>query len=122
MPHKTVAVSSGLGWIGKSALFLTEEYGSALRLISVLTDAPLECNEPITASKCGNCTLCEKACPGHAISGQLWKPELDREDYFDAMACRKKAREIAANSIDRKITLCGKCIEVCPYTRRYTKE
>ena len=41
MPHKTVAVHAGLGWIGKSALFVTEKYGSAVRLTSVLTDAPL---------------------------------------------------------------------------------
>lgn len=33
---------------------------------------------------------------------------------------RKKAREIAAKTLNKQITLCGKCIEVCPYTRRYT--
>ncbi len=120
MPHKTVAVHAGLGWIGKSALFITEKYGSAVRLTSVLTDAPLEYNKQIMQSKCGSCMLCTNACPGKAISGQIWNPELNRDDYFDAMACRKKAREIAAKTIDKQITLCGKCIEVCPYTRRYT--
>lgn len=121
MPHKTVAVHAGLGWIGKSALFLTEKYGSAVRLKSVLTNAPLECEEgAILESKCNNCTLCADACPGKAISGHIWNLELDRDDYFDAMACRKKAREIAAKTLDREITLCGKCIEVCPYTKKYT--
>lgn len=119
MPHKTVAVHAGLGWIGKSALFVTKDYGSALRLTSVLSDAPFICNEPTTSSKCGNCNQCEKACPGHAISGQNWSPELDRDIFFDALACRKKAREIAAKTLDKEITLCGKCIEICPYTRRY---
>ncbi|QHQ60837.1 4Fe-4S dicluster domain-containing protein [Anaerocolumna sedimenticola] len=120
MPHKTVAVHAGLGWIGKSALFITEKYGSAVRLTSVLTGAPLEYNKQIMQSKCGSCMLCTNACPGKAISGQIWNPELNRDEYFDAMACRKKAREIAAKTIDKQITLCGKCIEVCPYTRRYT--
>lgn len=120
MPHKTVAVHAGLGWIGKSALFITEKYGSAVRLTSVLTDAPLEYNKNIMQSKCGGCMLCTSACPGKAISGRMWNPELDRDEFFDAMACRKKAREIAAKTINKKITLCGKCIEVCPYTRKYT--
>jgi epoxyqueuosine reductase QueG len=122
MPHKTVAVHAGLGWIGKSALFLTEKYGSAVRLTSVLTNAPLEFyKEPILQSKCKSCMLCTEACPGKAISGHIWNSDLDREEYFDAMTCRRKAREIAAKSIDKQITLCGKCIEVCPYTRKYTR-
>lgn len=120
MPHKTVAVHSGLGWIGKSALFLTEKYGSAVRLTSVLTDAPLEFNKLILQSKCGSCMICTDACPGNAISGLTWNPKLDRDEFFDALACRKKAREIAAKSLEKQITLCGKCIEVCPYTRKYT--
>ncbi len=120
MPHKTVAVHAGLGWIGKSALFLTDKYGSAVRLTSVLTDAPLEFHNQIMQSKCGGCMLCSNACPGRAISGKVWSPELDRDEYFDALACRKAAREIAAKTIGKQITLCGKCIEICPYTRVYT--
>ncbi|MDF2587586.1 MAG: (Fe-S)-binding protein [Anaerocolumna sp.] len=119
MPHKTVAVNAGLGWIGKSALFLTKEYGSAVRLTSVLTDAPLDFNQSILLSKCGDCMLCTNTCPGKAISGRNWSPDLDRDDFFNALACRKKAREIAAKSLDKQITLCGKCIEVCPYTKKY---
>lgn len=121
MPHKTVAIHAGLGWIGKSALFITEQYGAAIRLTSVLTDAPLEYNRQIIQSKCGSCMLCINACPGKAISGKLWSPGLEREEYFDAMACRKAAREIAAKAIHKQITLCGKCIEICPYTRKYTQ-
>lgn len=120
MPHKSVAVNAGLGWIGKSALFVTEKYGSAVRLTSVLTDLPLDYNKFRISSKCGSCMLCTHACPGKAISGCEWSPELDRNEFFDAVACRNKAREIAAKSIDKEITLCGKCIEVCPYTRKYT--
>ena len=119
LPHKTVAINSGLGWIGKSALFVTEEFGSAVRLTSVLTDAPIDCENSAIEPKCGKCMICADACPGKAISGSLWSKEADRDDFFNAMACRLKAREIAAKMLDKKITLCGKCIEVCPYTRRY---
>ncbi len=121
MPHKTVAVASGLGWIGKSALFVTEEYGSAIRLTSVLTDAPLSVATETKEAKCGDCMQCKNACPGHAITGKRWEKEKERDWIFDAVKCRKAAREIADQSIHREITLCGKCIQVCPYTRRYVE-
>ena len=41
LPHKTVATRAGLGWIGKSCLLVTEAYGGAIRLSSLLTDTPL---------------------------------------------------------------------------------
>lgn len=41
LPHKTVATRAGLGWIGKNCLLITREYGGAVRLSSLLTDAPL---------------------------------------------------------------------------------
>lgn len=62
LPHKTVAVLAGLGWIGKSALFVSKEYGSAVRLSSLVTDAPLSCGEPVRSSRCGSCMVCRDAC------------------------------------------------------------
>lgn len=119
LPHKTVATRAGLGWIGKSALFVTEKYGSAVRLSSLVTDAVLECGQPVTSSKCGDCLICKNACPGNAILGGNWDISTDRDNFFNALACRKKAREIAAEALDKEITLCGKCIESCRYTQRY---
>lgn len=119
MPHKTVAVNGGLGWIGKSALLVTPQYGSAIRLTSVLTNAPVPINENIHNTKCGDCQICKNACPAGAITGNLWNKSRKREWIFDALKCRKKAREIANVSIEKEITLCGKCIETCPYTQKY---
>ena len=119
MPHKTVAVNGGLGWIGKSALLVTPQYGSAVRLTSVLTDAPLTADPLIGQTKCGSCMICAKACPGGAITGRLWRMDQPRDWIFDAMACRKQARKISAEVLGKEITLCGKCVEVCPYTQRY---
>lgn len=120
LPHKTVATRAGIGWIGKSALLVTEQYGSAIRLSSILTDAPLQTAVPADRSRCGSCTACTAACPAKAISGRLWEIGMQRDELLDPAACRKTARERARQSINAEITICGKCIEICPYTRGYT--
>ncbi len=119
LPHKTVATRAGLGWIGKSALLVTREFGPAVRISSLLTDAPLTLGEPVDKSKCGNCTACVDHCPGKAISGKVWDVTMDRDVFFDAVACRKAARALSLELLNEEISLCGKCIEVCPYTKGY---
>ena len=119
LPHKTVATHAGVGWIGKSALLVTEEYGSSVRLSSILTSAALVTAQPINTSKCGDCMACTNACPGKAISGKVWKPEIYRDIFFDPVKCRKTARERAKQGFGGEITICGKCIEICPYTQKY---
>lgn len=119
LPHKTVATRAGIGWIGKCALLVTPEYGSMVRLSSILTDAPLETAEPINRSKCASCAACVDACPARALSGVLWDIDTPRDAFFDASACRETALERSNNGFGIQVGLCGKCIEVCPYTRRY---
>lgn len=81
-PHKTAAVLSGLGFVGKSGLFLSTEYGSKLRLATILTNAPLQNELPVIENGCGDCQLCKRACPAGAIYGEL--PTKDGERNFDA--------------------------------------
>lgn len=121
LPHKTVATRAGLGWIGKCALLVTSEYGPAVRLSSLVTDAPLTPAKPIDESLCGECTGCRDVCPGNAVSGKLWKVGMEREEFWDAYACRRAARLLAAERLHEEITLCGRCIAACPYTKRYLK-
>ena len=118
LPHKTVATRAGLGWIGKNALLVTEEFGSALRLSSIITDAPLKTGVPFNESECAECNCCTDACIAKAIKGINWDISKDRDIFFDASTCRTVARERAAK-IGLDGTFCGKCIEVCPYTQRY---
>jgi epoxyqueuosine reductase len=119
LPHKTVATRSGLGWIGKCALLVTEEFGSMIRISSILTDAPLDTATPINESKCGACNACTNACPAGAISGKNWDVSVYRDEFYDADSCSRTARERSMISFGVDTSLCGKCIEVCPYTRRY---
>lgn len=120
LPHKTVATRAGLGWVGKCALLVTPEYGSAIRLVSVLTDAPLSPAEPIDSSHCSQCRACVEACPAHAVTGENWSAGKPREMILDAALCRSTARDLAAaGGIDE--TICGVCIAACPFTRRYVR-
>lgn len=119
LPHKTIATRAAAGWIGKSALLVTEKYGSAVRLSSILTDAPVVTSEPVNKSRCGDCMVCADACPAGAVSGRLWETGLYRDEFFDPVKCRKTARQRAKQGFNGDITICGKCIEICPYTRKY---
>ncbi|MDO5850291.1 MAG: 4Fe-4S double cluster binding domain-containing protein [Methanobacteriaceae archaeon] len=121
LPHKTIATRAGLGWIGKSALFVTNDYGSAIRLSSVLTNAKLDFGTPINSSLCRMCTICRNECPAGAISGIEWNSKMSREDFFDYKKCEKKASKISKKKLKSDITLCGKCIYVCPHTQKYIR-
>jgi epoxyqueuosine reductase len=121
LPHKTVATRAGLGWIGKSALLITPKYGSAIRISSVITDMPLVTDIPINESKCGACINCVVACPASAIKGKIWSSTSKRDDLIDPFKCRIKARELSNSTIGIEVSLCGKCIEVCPFTKGYMK-
>ncbi len=110
IPHKTVAVLSGLGFVGKSGLFLSNEYGSGVRLATILTDMPLERELPIVENGCGECTICKNACPAGAIYGE--KPTANGERNFDAEKCSRYMKE-HFQDIGRG-SVCGVCIKVCP--------
>ncbi|MCX5832928.1 MAG: epoxyqueuosine reductase [Deltaproteobacteria bacterium] len=118
LPHKTVATKAGLGWIGKNALLITEAFGSALRLASVLTDAQFETARPVTVSRCEQCFTCVDSCPGRAPSGETWAAGKDRDSFFKAHACCQMAAELSSKA-GIAATICGICIPVCPRTRAY---
>jgi epoxyqueuosine reductase len=119
LPHKTAATRAGLGWIGKCALLVTREYGSAVRITTVLTDAAIATDQPVNASLCGDCAACVDACPGNAPSGSNWEIDLHRDSFFNAFACHEAAHKLARENIGVDNSICGKCIVVCPWTKKY---
>lgn len=117
-PHKTAAVKAGLGWIGRNALFISNDFGPAVRLATVLTDSPLPVykGEIPDIGKCGDCYECVKACPAMAITGEIWKPGEARDVLLDAKACsdymNSEFKGIGRGSV------CGLCIVSCKYFNR----
>jgi epoxyqueuosine reductase QueG len=121
LPHKTIARLAGLGWIGKNALLVTREFGGALRLTTVLTRAPLAADSPREEPGCGDCRKCQEACPGQAIRGLHFQPDLTREDLLDVGLCQAAlaARRTAASNPDKiyEGAACGLCLALCPWTK-----
>jgi epoxyqueuosine reductase QueG len=113
--HKMVATRAGLGWIGKTDLFISKKFGPRLRLASVLVDYPLKpLNPPIDRSRCGKCNLCVAACPAQAASGKLWNIHIDRDEFYSAAKCKETANRLTLEKIGRDMRLCGICVSVCP--------
>lgn len=118
LSHKMVAVRAGMGWIGKTDLFVTERFGPRFRLASVLTAQPVfQPGAPITHSRCGGCSVCVDACPAHAATGELWDVTKDRDVFYDAHRCRAYCREITFKNLGEQISICGICMASCPKGR-----
>lgn len=112
--HKTAARLAGLGYIGKSCLFVSEKYGPAVRLGTLLTDMEFETGKPLDKD-CGGCTICKEKCPAMAIYGVNYREGIKREEMFDAAACseymKSKFQRIGRGSV------CGICVKNCPKSK-----
>ena len=96
---------------------MTEPFGSAVRLGTLLTDADLPtAPAPAAEGRCGECTNCVRACPGQAPVGPNWQPGMARQDVLNARACYESIRR---NHQRFGVGVCGMCIAVCPWTNRY---
>lgn len=119
--HKAVARMAGLGWQGKNLLLITPDYGSRVRLVTVLTNAPLNVDRPVE-NRCGKCMNCRDACPAGAIQGI---PTADRYAsrntalHFDQ--CKDKLLHEFAKLPDIGAPICGICINACPFSRNLPK-
>ena len=107
LPHKTVALRAGLGFIGKNNLLINEQYGCALVLGKVLTTAPFVTTKSVSPKKpkCGDCKVCVDVCPTKALHGKTWDITTTRDEIMVRKLC----------------CCCLKCMIWCPYTEKYAK-
>jgi len=66
--YNKAAVICGLGSIGKHGKVIAPKYGTFMRYVFIITDMPLECDQPFSEQLCDGCNKCLNACPGKAIS------------------------------------------------------
>ena len=105
---KALAVMAGMGWIGKSRMFVSKTHGPRLRLKGILTDADLgEPHRIIGDDACGDCTECQDACPVGAITE-------DGVDRKKCGACPQNHRQVG----DHIFSYCTACTASCPVGKK----
>ena len=103
LSHKMIGLRAGIGWIGRNNLLVHPEYGSKIRLATILTDMPLK-TDACVQRDCGACRKCMEVCPVNAI----------RESHKDwnKAACLEKLKYFAkAHNVGQYI--CGLCVKAC---------
>ncbi|MBM4338446.1 MAG: epoxyqueuosine reductase [Deltaproteobacteria bacterium] len=103
LSHKHVACATGLGWIGRNNLFVNQKFGSRTRLVTILTDLPLEVNSPLEKD-CGSCKACIKVCPAKAIK--------ERPEDFDHVRCYEQLK-VFSKTLHFSHNICGICVKAC---------
>ncbi len=103
LSHKKIGEMAGLGWIGRNNLLVTPGFGAQFRLVTVLTDMPLEAGSPLKAD-CGNCRKCIGACPANAIK--------ERREDFEHIVCFETLKEFRNKGRVGQY-ICGLCVKAC---------
>lgn len=108
--HVPIAVDAGLGQLGKHGSLITLDYGSNVRLATVLTNLPMEIDTFADIGVddfCASCQICMTNCPPHAIfnTKQIVRGEERWSVNFDR--CIPYFSENYS---------CAICIEVCPWS------
>jgi epoxyqueuosine reductase len=103
LSHKGLAQAAGIGWLGRNNLIVHPEYGARIRLVSILTDLPLQTDTPLKDS-CGTCRQCIPVCPAGAIKEEV--------EEFDHLGCLEKLKGFR-NKYNIGQYICGVCIKAC---------
>ncbi|MEZ4588128.1 MAG: 4Fe-4S dicluster domain-containing protein [Gemmatimonadales bacterium] len=107
--HVPLAVQAGLGQLGKHGSLISAEYGSNLRLATVVTDLPLAPDQPVDLGVddfCLLCRVCSTACPPGAIADQIQTVRGVDKWYVDFDRCIPYFTKTKG---------CAICIEACPW-------
>ena len=99
------AYYSGMGTIGDSHNLITKEFGPRVRMVTVVTDAPVEADPMLKDDLCVHCGRCLKDCPAHAFTDDGRRPY-----GMDYDACTEHHIELKRSGH----WPCGTCIKVCP--------
>jgi len=120
--EREIALSAGIGWIGKNTLVLHPHWGSFFFLGVVFLDLELPADEPMT-DHCGSCTRCLDACPTDAFPAPY---EMDASRCISYLTIEH--RDAIEPPLDQQLNGwvfgCDDCQTVCPFNhwQRATNE
>lgn len=121
IPLKTAAVKCGLGCQGKNTLLVTPVYGPRVRLVSVLTTAELDIDEPYEENLCKDCERCVMVCPAKAL--EPYKVKVNRCMVYSSENPRSTDIPDETRELEKRLTRrptpnsfidCTTCLEACP--------
>jgi epoxyqueuosine reductase len=122
IPERAWARAAGLGFIGKSTLFIHRRFGTWTFLGGLVTDLELTPPLlPVDTHHCGTCTRCIDACPTGAITEPF---TLDARRCLTTWNVEETAHQDGdAPSLSGKgwAAGCDICQQVCPWNRFETK-
>jgi len=122
--ERSWAHKAGLGFIGKSAMFIHRNFGTWTLLGGFATDLRLLPDQSYQGPDCGSCTRCLDACPTKAI---LSPRKVDAKKYISTWTIERPLHESAMDLAPRHHDWgfgCDVCQEVCPWNKfqKVTKE
>ncbi|MDR1552534.1 MAG: tRNA epoxyqueuosine(34) reductase QueG [Prevotellaceae bacterium] len=107
------AVRAGLGWYGKSSVFISPVFGSFVFLSELIVDVEMEYDKPLIGSFCGACNKCIANCPNSAIT----EPYVVNSQKCISYQTIENKGEINI-STHGWLFGCDRCLQVCPYNKR----
>jgi len=113
--QKVKALEAGIGFQGKNTLVINKKFGSWISLITVITDAPLEPDQPIQFD-CGTCNRCVEACPTGALSSPN-AYQVDKCIIYYLCHLKKEIPEDIRAKIGVRAANCTVCSDVCPHNK-----
>ncbi|MBP7866616.1 MAG: tRNA epoxyqueuosine(34) reductase QueG [Acidobacteria bacterium] len=111
--ERALAVSAGLGWVGRNACLVHPALGSFLCLGEILLNAALPPGEPV-ADRCGDCRRCLEACPAGALDGQR-RVDCRRCVAWHTVENRGVIPRGLKGRLGGMLFGCDRCQEACPY-------
>ncbi|WP_036720064.1 tRNA epoxyqueuosine(34) reductase QueG [Paenibacillus harenae] len=114
LSDRAVAERAGIGWSAKNCSILSPKLGSWIYLGEMITNLPLEPDEPITEG-CGSCTKCIDACPTDALVGP---GQLNASRCVSFLTQTKgMLTDEFMRKIGNRLYGCDTCQIVCPVNR-----
>jgi epoxyqueuosine reductase QueG len=99
--YKHAAQAAGLGYIGRSSLLITPDFGPRVRLSCCLTQATLEPKTATVSDVCEGCDICIEGCP----AGALKSPPAGEAYVINKFACTTFRNGSGG---------CAECMRLCP--------
>ncbi len=95
--QKVLGYLVGLGWIGRSSLLVTPEFGPRVRLGTIFTKDYICLTGHPYLGNCGECMACSEACPVSAIT----------KKQYDVNKCRRLSLMLRGNTGLSAVYVCG---------------